>query len=100
MHSVSTFEALRYSNLAVLHVCGFRIFLIRIISYQATNLFIYFLFLVFTGHFLLTNLLLDTLKRTTCESSKEGRIVNVSSSAHRFSYREGIRFDQINDKSR
>ncbi|XP_059434368.1 short-chain dehydrogenase TIC 32, chloroplastic-like [Corylus avellana] len=52
------------------------------------------------GHFLLTNLLLDTMKRTSCESSKEGRIVNVSSVAHRASYREGIRFDQINDNSR
>ncbi|XP_062149767.1 short-chain dehydrogenase TIC 32, chloroplastic-like [Alnus glutinosa] len=51
------------------------------------------------GHFLLTNLLLDTMKRTARKSSKEGRIVNVSSGAHRFSYREGIRFDQINDKS-
>ncbi|CAL5209553.1 unnamed protein product [Lathyrus oleraceus] len=51
------------------------------------------------GHFLLTNLLLDTMKKTTRESKKEGRIVNVASEAHRFAYPEGIRFDKINDQS-
>ncbi|KAL1834801.1 hypothetical protein ACET3Z_004452 [Daucus carota] len=51
------------------------------------------------GHFMLTNLLLDTMKSTARESHKEGRIVNVSSEAHRFAYSEGIRFDKINDKS-
>ncbi|KAL2334736.1 hypothetical protein Fmac_015949 [Flemingia macrophylla] len=51
------------------------------------------------GHFLLTNLLLDTLKKTTRESKKQGRIVNVSSESHKFTYREGIRFDKINDQS-
>jgi len=51
------------------------------------------------GHFLLTNLLLETMKSTARESQKEGRIVNVSSEGHRFSYREGIRFDRINDES-
>lgn len=51
------------------------------------------------GHFLLTNLLLETMKKTARESNKEGRIVNVSSRRHRFSYREGIRFDMINDQS-
>ncbi|KAK1367497.1 NAD(P)-binding rossmann-fold protein [Heracleum sosnowskyi] len=51
------------------------------------------------GHFLLTNLLLDTMKSTARESHKEGRIVNVSSEGHRFAYREGIRFDKINDES-
>ncbi|ESW15436.1 hypothetical protein PHAVU_007G072600 [Phaseolus vulgaris] len=50
------------------------------------------------GHFLLTNLLLDTMKKTSRETKKEGRIVNVSSEAHRFAYSEGIRFDKINDK--
>ncbi|KAJ0100348.1 hypothetical protein Patl1_20155 [Pistacia atlantica] len=50
------------------------------------------------GHFLLTNLLLDTMKRTARESKKEGRIVNVSSRRHKFSYPEGIRFDKINDQ--
>ncbi|MCD7469703.1 Short-chain dehydrogenase TIC 32, chloroplastic [Datura stramonium] len=51
------------------------------------------------GHFLLTNLLLDNMKRTACQSRKEGRIVNVSSRRHKFSYNEGIRFDKINDQS-
>lgn len=52
-----------------------------------------------TGHFLLTDHLLDTMKKTAKKSGKEGRIVNVSSLTHRFPYREGIRFDRINDKS-
>ncbi|GKU89292.1 hypothetical protein SLEP1_g3449 [Rubroshorea leprosula] len=52
------------------------------------------------GHFLLTNLLLDKMKKTTCESKREGRIINVSSEAHHlFQYSEGIRFDRINDQS-
>ncbi|GMP70285.1 hypothetical protein CsSME_00029203 [Camellia sinensis var. sinensis] len=50
------------------------------------------------GHFLLTSLLLDTMKKTARKTKKEGRIVNVSSEAHRFPYREGIRFDKINDQ--
>ncbi|XP_038876124.1 short-chain dehydrogenase TIC 32, chloroplastic-like isoform X1 [Benincasa hispida] len=52
------------------------------------------------GHFLLTNLLLENMKKTAAESKKEGRIVNVSSEAHRYTYPEGIRFDGINDESR
>ncbi|KAI7743098.1 hypothetical protein M8C21_013592 [Ambrosia artemisiifolia] len=36
------------------------------------------------GHFLLTQLLLETMKRTSHEQNKEGRIVNVSSEAHRY----------------
>ncbi|OMO58616.1 Short-chain dehydrogenase/reductase SDR [Corchorus olitorius] len=51
------------------------------------------------GHFLLTNLLLETIKTTSRESNREGRIVNLSSSYHQHSYREGIRFDNINDQS-
>ncbi|RDX68089.1 Short-chain dehydrogenase TIC 32, chloroplastic, partial [Mucuna pruriens] len=51
------------------------------------------------GHFLLTNLLLDTMKKTTHESKKQGRIVNVSSQGHQFTYPEGILFDKINDQS-
>ncbi|CAL5209548.1 unnamed protein product [Lathyrus oleraceus] len=51
------------------------------------------------GHFLLTHLLLDTMKKTAHESNKEGRIVNVSSEAHKFAYSEGIRFDKINEQS-
>lgn len=52
------------------------------------------------GHFLLTDLLLETMKNTAHESNREGRIVNLSSEGHRYSYREGIRFDEINDESR
>ncbi|XP_043698914.1 short-chain dehydrogenase TIC 32, chloroplastic-like isoform X2 [Telopea speciosissima] len=51
------------------------------------------------GHFLLTNLLLETMKSTAHESKNEGRIVCVSSYGHRSTYPEGIRFDGINDKS-
>ncbi|XP_022136624.1 short-chain dehydrogenase TIC 32, chloroplastic-like [Momordica charantia] len=51
------------------------------------------------GHFLLTNLLLDTMKKTVLESKKEGRIVNLASEGHRVTYGEGIRFDKINDES-
>ncbi|KEH43689.1 putative very-long-chain 3-oxoacyl-CoA reductase [Medicago truncatula] len=51
------------------------------------------------GHFLLTNLLLDTMKKTAHQSKKEGRIVNVSGEAYTFAYSEGIRFDKINDQS-
>ncbi|GAB4826343.1 Short-chain dehydrogenase TIC 32, chloroplastic [Ancistrocladus abbreviatus] len=51
------------------------------------------------GHFLLTHLLLDTMKKTARVSGREGRIVNVSSEAHRLAYREGIRFDKINDEA-
>ncbi|XP_042497761.1 short-chain dehydrogenase TIC 32, chloroplastic-like [Macadamia integrifolia] len=51
------------------------------------------------AHFLLTNLLLETMKSTARESKKEGRIVNVASESHRRSYPEGIRFDRINDQS-
>ncbi|KAL8106901.1 hypothetical protein AgCh_023623 [Apium graveolens] len=50
------------------------------------------------GPFLLTNLLLDTMKKTANECGKEGRIVNVASELHRYGYKEGIRFDKINDK--
>ncbi|WCJ24142.1 NAD(P)-binding Rossmann-fold superfamily protein [Euphorbia peplus] len=51
------------------------------------------------GHFLLTDLLLQTMKNTAQESNQEGRIVNLSSIAHHHVYREGIRFDKINDQS-
>lgn len=51
------------------------------------------------GHFHLTDLLLDAMKKTAHESNREGRIVNVSSEAHRFAYTEGICFDKINDES-
>ncbi|XP_010053245.2 short-chain dehydrogenase TIC 32, chloroplastic-like [Eucalyptus grandis] len=51
------------------------------------------------GHFLLTNLLLDLMKKTSQESNTEGRIIILSSEAHRFADREGIRFDKINNES-
>ncbi|XP_065862939.1 short-chain dehydrogenase TIC 32, chloroplastic-like [Euphorbia lathyris] len=51
------------------------------------------------GHFLLTDLLLETMKNTAQESNHEGRIVIVSSVGHRHGYQEGIRFDKINDQS-
>ncbi|KAJ0779594.1 putative very-long-chain 3-oxoacyl-CoA reductase [Helianthus annuus] len=56
--------------------------------------------MVFAGHFLLTHLLLDNMKKTAHKSKKEGRIVNVSSEAHRITYPEGIRFDKINDETK
>ncbi|RZC72649.1 hypothetical protein C5167_048126 [Papaver somniferum] len=36
------------------------------------------------GHFLLTDLLLETMKKTASQSNIEGRIVNVSSEAHKY----------------
>nr|CAB3495332.1 unnamed protein product [Digitaria exilis] len=51
------------------------------------------------GHFLLTNLLLENMKRTSRDSGTEGRIVNVTSSGHVMTYPEGIRFDKIHDPS-
>ncbi|KAM1535777.1 hypothetical protein ACFX1R_015991 [Malus domestica] len=51
------------------------------------------------GHFLLTKLLLKTMKSTSGESKIEGRIVNVSSSLHPDGYRKGIHFDKINDEA-
>ncbi|KAJ7540161.1 hypothetical protein O6H91_10G003300 [Diphasiastrum complanatum] len=52
------------------------------------------------GHFLLTNLLLDTMRQTAKESRIEGRIVNLSSVAHIAAYSDAIRFDSLNDKTR
>ncbi|KAG6422570.1 hypothetical protein SASPL_119147 [Salvia splendens] len=52
----------------------------------------------YSGHFLLTHLLLETMKKTARDTKREGRIVNVSSIAHRVSYREGIRFHKLNDE--
>ncbi|CAI0476199.1 unnamed protein product [Linum tenue] len=51
------------------------------------------------GHFLLTHLLLDTMKKTARESNREGRIVLVSSDGHKFAYNEGIRLDKINNEA-
>ncbi|CAN8287366.1 unnamed protein product [Cochlearia groenlandica] len=49
------------------------------------------------GHFLLTNLLLEKMKSSARESGIEGRIVNLSSVAHTYTYSKGIKFDKIND---
>ncbi|KAG8484000.1 hypothetical protein CXB51_023244 [Gossypium anomalum] len=50
------------------------------------------------GHFLLTNLLLDTMKNTVKATGIQGRIVNLSSIAHNYCYKKGIRFHKINHK--
>jgi retinol dehydrogenase 12 len=50
-----------------------------------------------TGHFLLTNLLLEKMKSTAESTAIEGRIVNLSSIAHHHTYEEGIIFYQLND---
>ncbi|KAL2610527.1 hypothetical protein R1flu_029100 [Riccia fluitans] len=50
------------------------------------------------GHFLLTNLLLDNLKTTAQSSGVEGRIVNVSSMAHAWTYSGGIRWGKLNEE--
>ncbi|KAJ0480114.1 putative very-long-chain 3-oxoacyl-CoA reductase [Helianthus annuus] len=50
------------------------------------------------GHFLLTNLLLETMKTTSYEQNSEGRIINVSSEGHRFAY-TGPLSDYMNNES-
>ncbi|KAI7728074.1 hypothetical protein M8C21_030623 [Ambrosia artemisiifolia] len=50
------------------------------------------------GHFLLTNLLLETMKTTSFEQKTEGRIINVSSEGHRFAY-SGPLSDYTNNES-
>lgn len=52
------------------------------------------------GHFLLTNLLLDKMKATAKQTGIQGRIVNVSSSAHHRGDGSSFDFDKINDQSR
>ncbi|XP_019426534.1 PREDICTED: short-chain dehydrogenase TIC 32, chloroplastic-like [Lupinus angustifolius] len=51
------------------------------------------------GHFHLTNLLLNKMKQTAKATGIEGRIINLSSIAHTYTYEEGIRFDDINDQN-
>ncbi|CAL5207140.1 unnamed protein product [Lathyrus oleraceus] len=51
------------------------------------------------GHFMLTNLLLDKMKQTAKTTGIEGRIINLSSIAHTYTYEEGIRLDDINDQN-
>jgi WW domain-containing oxidoreductase len=52
------------------------------------------------GTFLLTKLLLNSLKSTAKETGEEGRVVNVASEAHRYAYKGGVVFDKLNDPSR
>ncbi|KAI3920881.1 hypothetical protein MKW98_015869 [Papaver atlanticum] len=40
-----------------------------------------------------------TMKKTASQSNIEGRIINVSSEAHKLAYKEGIRFDKLNKES-
>lgn len=49
------------------------------------------------SHFHLTNLLLKKMKETSKETGIEGRIVNVSSIAHRYTYKGNIRFHKLNN---
>jgi NAD(P)-dependent dehydrogenase (short-subunit alcohol dehydrogenase family) len=51
------------------------------------------------GPFLLTNLLLDTMKKTAKDTGEEGRIVMVASHAHALASK-GIPYDSLNDKKR
>ncbi|KAJ8768507.1 hypothetical protein K2173_022601 [Erythroxylum novogranatense] len=53
----------------------------------------------YVGPFLLTYLLLDTMKKTARESKREGRIVNVASMGHSYATREGFTLEKINEKS-
>jgi hypothetical protein len=49
------------------------------------------------GHYYLTALLLDTIKKTAKESGNEGRIVFTASEGHRITYKEGIDFHSLTD---
>ena len=50
---------------------------------------------VVLGPFLLTNLLLDNLKATAEETGEEGRIVNISSDAHKWATVDGRGFEMV-----
>ncbi|PWA93333.1 glucose/ribitol dehydrogenase [Artemisia annua] len=52
----------------------------------------------YVGNFYLTSLLLDIMRTTAKKSGIAGRVVIVSSEAHKVTYKEGIRFNKINDK--
>ncbi|CAK9231254.1 unnamed protein product [Sphagnum troendelagicum] len=49
------------------------------------------------GHYYLTVLLLDTIKKTAKASGNEGRIVFTASEGHRITYKEGINFHSLTD---
>jgi len=46
----------------------------------------------------LTNLLLEKMKQTAQATGIEGRIINLSSVAHNYTYGKGIRFNKINER--
>ena len=48
-----------------------------------------------TGHFVLTNLLLDTMKATAKETGIQGRIVVVSGAIYNITPKGGIAFDKL-----
>jgi len=52
------------------------------------------------GHFLLTSLLLDKMKSTASETGVQGRIINVSSVAHKRSDGTCFELKKLNDKAR
>jgi hypothetical protein len=52
-------------------------------------------FMTCTGHFVLTNLLLDTMKATAKETGIQGRIVVVSGGIYKFTPKGGIAFDKL-----
>lgn len=47
----------------------------------------------------MTDLLVEKIKVTAKESGIEGRVVIVASDSYKHPYREGIRFDKINEES-
>ncbi|KAL3849880.1 hypothetical protein ACJIZ3_011762 [Penstemon smallii] len=49
----------------------------------------------YIGHFLLTEMLLEKIMETASESGKEGRIVNVSSVAHKWVDAKNFSFDKL-----
>eukprot|EP00252_Welwitschia_mirabilis_P027577 TRINITY_DN9499_c0_g2_i1.p1 TRINITY_DN9499_c0_g2~~TRINITY_DN9499_c0_g2_i1.p1 ORF type:complete len:323 (+),score=24.45 TRINITY_DN9499_c0_g2_i1:83-1051(+) len=52
------------------------------------------------GHFLLTRLLLNKMVETAEKTGMQGRIVNVSSAIHRWTGKDGIQYDRLNDHTR
>ena len=47
------------------------------------------------GHFALTKQMLDHMKKAAKESGVPSRVVSVSSTAHRYPYKEGVRFESL-----
>lgn len=47
------------------------------------------------GHFALTKQLLDHMKKGAKDSGVPSRVVSVSSTAHRYPYKEGVRFETL-----